>query len=284
MLNHYFRNVAPQVDVGFKPVKVEIKFEVPIYHPDTGEQLHCKCNECRGKYRKKFEEDPPEGWQGLPVTYAGRIDMLAEDDHGDYWIFDWKTAATLRDNDEFLYLDDQITSYCMALSLQLDLPIRGFVYVEMRKAFPQPPKENVHIRKGCKFSVSKSQATDYDTYLTHVSKHDTKAFNAGYYDDFLDWLKAEGPIFTRRYQIRKTRTELLNNMVQLGEEALDMTDPNLRVYPNSGRFSCSFCAFRQPCMGKNNGEDYEYTLDTMFDKLEHYYIRQEASTDTKGAE
>jgi hypothetical protein len=46
------------------------------------------------------------------------------------------------------------------------------------------------------------------------------------------------------------------------------------------------CAFRQPCLGKFAGEDYQYTLQTLFRQEEPYYYRQERgpSTESKGGE
>src|SRR5690606_15369965 len=92
---------------------------------------------------------------GLLVVLAGRIDLLAEDSHGHYWVVDWKTTARLargdasgQDRDEFLDLDDQIGSYVMALRRKLGLNVRGFIYVELKKAFPEPPQRNKQIRLG----------------------------------------------------------------------------------------------------------------------------------------
>ena len=264
MLRYYFSDVAPVADKRFKPVKVEIPFTVPILNPIDGKQLICECHE----------------W---PVTYNGRIDMLAEDDRGDYWIFDWKTAAQIARSDEFLYLDDQIGSYVWALRY-LRVPVRGFVYHEQRKAFPQAPTRNTNIRQGRWFSVNKNQATDYDTYLATVQEHDSGAFQEGLYDDFLEFLKEEGTPFWKRYQIHKSDKELISIASNIYYEAYEMTRTGTPMYPNAGRFGCNTCAFRQPCMGMNSGEDYQYTLNTLFEHREHYWLREAPSTESKGGE
>lgn len=297
MLNHYFKHVAPQQDKGWRPVKVEIGFMIPIPHPDTREIIYCKCAECRRKFAKHFEipakasgrtsahkEIIKKYWrQGLPVVYAGRCDMLAEDEVGNYWIFDWKTARTITQDDEFLYLDDQIGSYVWALR-KLGLPVRGFVYHEQRKGYPKPPERNKVIRLGRSYSVSKSQETDYETYLRTVMEGDAAAYQEGLYDDFLAFLKDEGIVFHARHQIHKTDYECDQIEYNIGQEALEMIDPKIRIYPSAGRFGCTFCAFRQPCMEKNGGGDYQYALDTLYERREHYYVRTEASTESKGAE
>jgi hypothetical protein len=270
MIRYHAERVSPREDGHWKPIRVEIAFQVPINHPVTGEPLTCSNPKCRHP-------------AGAPVVYAGRMDCLGEDQYGDYWVVDWKTARSLSLTDEFLQLDDQVGSYVWACNV-LGLPVRGFVYHEMKKGFPQPPQKYKVRRLGCLFSVSKMQDTNYDLYLETVKNEDTEAYEAGAYDNFLNWLKAEGPQFYQRFQIIKSPAELDSIAKNIGWEALEMINPETYIYPSPGRFSCSFCAFRQPCMGKNNGEDFVYTLDTLFDRREHYYVREEASTDSKSAE
>jgi hypothetical protein len=329
MLRDYFKNTAPREDIGWTPVKVEVGFMVPIPHPDTGEQLYCKCDQCWEKWTKHINrlrtqrEDLLEAksreassdmakwetgevkvslqplehlgqwdllyerelWRGLPVVYAGRIDMLAVDNEGKYWIFDWKTAARISEDDEFLYLDDQIGSYVWALR-KLGLNVQGFVYHEEKKGFPQPPKRNIQPRLGCWFSVNKMQDTDYRTFLQTVMTEDRTAYEEGRYDNFLEFLKNEGIIFYKRHQIHKSDYECQQMEYNIGQEALEMLEleGRIRVYPSPGRFGCRNCAFRQPCMEQNGGGDYQYMLDTLFERREHYYVRTEPSTESKGGE
>src|SRR5882762_5770528 len=127
MLNYYFSSVAPKED-NWIPVKAEIAFIVPIKNPDTGEEvMWCKCNTCIEKYEKFANKDSDieisivngkismngQGhmpWKGLPVVYAGRIDLIVQDKFGNLHILDWKTAknVTAEENTEFLDLDGQI--------------------------------------------------------------------------------------------------------------------------------------------------------------------------------
>jgi hypothetical protein len=287
MLKYYFEQVAPVLDKGWKPKYVEVEFMVPIDHPETGETIWCKCDTCWTKYNVWMAENDyfldRDAWTGLPVCYAGRLDMMAEDDKGDLWIFDWKTARSIAKDDEFLYLDDQVGSYPWALR-KLGFNVRGFVYHEQRKGFPQAPQKNKVRRLGCLFSVSKSQTTDYDTYLATIEAEDGEAYAAGYYDDFLQYLKNEGIEYYARHVIYKSEDELREIEKNIGYEVLDMIDPNLRIYPSPGRFGCTFCAFRQPCLEQNRRGDFQYGLDTLFERREHYYIREEPSTESKGAE
>jgi hypothetical protein len=296
MLNYFFEKVAPREDHGWKPVKVEIAFMLPIPNVETGEEnIWCTCDRCWETFTKYHQDDEEflaltdhgvfrqENWHGLPVVYAGRIDMLIQDEKGHYWIVDWKTAAQIRDDDEFLYLDDQIGSYVWALR-KFGLDVKGFIYHIQRKAYPGPPKKNQVRRLGRIFSVNQTQPTSYQEYVDCVSVEDKEAYEAGLYDEHLEWLKENGSTFYSRHQIHKTHHEVQEIERNISYEALTMTDPNIRIYPESGRFGCTSCAFRQPCLGKNAGEDYLYTLNTLFEKREHYYLRKRPTTDSKGGE
>jgi PD-(D/E)XK nuclease superfamily/LAGLIDADG-like domain len=191
------------------------------------------------------------------------------------------TTSRLLDEDQessFLQLDDQIVSYLWALS-QYGIQCAGFVYVEIKKAFPKPPEQLSRKYKGRSYSTDKSFMTTYDMFLATIKEHDNDAWQMGLYDDHLLRLKTEGPQFTQRHQIHKNTHEIEEAGRVIGLEALDMID-SPRVYPQPGRFSCNWCLFKQPCLGMNMGEDYVYTLDTMFErKRYHYWEQKEASTD-----
>jgi hypothetical protein len=312
MLNYYFKNVAEQADKGLMPYKVEIKFEVPIANPYSGEQdLWCKCNHCARRYFDKVVvpqgrtsradddgadflawngSDLFQDWKGLPVTYGGRIDILFIDTEGRLWIGDWKTAARLSGTevaDEYLWNDDQITSYVWALRL-IGLNVAGFIYAEIKKAVPEEPEPNKVVRLGRRFSVSKSLNTTYQMYKNTVEENDPEAFEAGRYDEFLGYLQENAPQFHSRHRIDRNAEQCRNAGENIWKEAKEMTNPDLLIYPNPGRFHCkgfgpsSGCAFWEPCLGKERGEDFTYSLDTMFDKLDrHYWEDAKPSTDKR---
>ena len=317
MLRYHCTKVSPRLDQQFRPIRVEIEFEVPVTSPEGG-QLWCKCVNCQNMWRnsetgardhddwcKQQDLIGADGkrvvgdaltkwywkhWRGLPVTYGGRIDCLVEDEYGRLWLVDWKTAARLSGQeegdspDEYILLDDQITSYCWAL-WTLGIPIAGFIHHEIKKAFPIEPEPNKTQRKGCWYSVNKQQNTDYHLYLETISEGDPGGLASGAYDEFLAWLKEEGPRYYSRKQVTRSEDELRNAGHNIYLEALDITDPNLRVYPSPGRFACTFCAFRQPCIGMNRNEDVEYMFLSNFEKRSVRYWEQTApSTDSKGGQ
>lgn len=161
-------------------------------------------------------------------------------------------------------------SYCWALS-QLGRPVAGFVYHEQRKAVPQEPERLQRTYKGRSFSTSRTAATTYDLYYAKIYDEDRNALEQGLYDEYLHWLKHDGIKFYQRHQIHKNPNEIRNAGNYIYLEALDITS-NPRIYPQPGRWSCNTCSYRQPCIGVNMGEDFEFTLKSMFEHREkHYY-------------
>jgi hypothetical protein len=306
MLKYYFGNLAPIHDKGLKPLKVEIKFEVPIANPNTGEQdLWCTCDWCFRRYRKWLQAKGEEHlekfdalidvhgrhkWLGLPVTYGGRIDILFEDELGRLWIGDWKTAARLsgtETSDEYLWNDDQITAYVWALRL-IGFDVAGFIYAEIKKAVPEEPEPLKVTRLGRLFSVSKNINTTWEMYENTVKENDPNAYANGLYTDFIEHLKIEGPQFHRRHMVTRNEEECVQAGINIWKEAKEMTNPDILIYPNQGRFHCkglsaaSGCAFWEPCLAVNRGEDVEYALNTMYQKLDrHYWEEAKPSTDKR---
>lgn len=265
MLTHYAREVHPTANDWFKPIATEISFEVPLYVPGTDEPLQCRNSPQCGQ---RHDNDGP----GSHVYYSGRVDMLVEDIRfGGYFVWDHKTAAQLANDNGFLQLDDQVGGYTAALALKLNLDVKGFVYAEYRKGFPQPPELLKRLSGGRMFSTNKTQATSVEIFERHVKEFDTEAYTEGKYDEFLAHLREEGPKYQQRFVIIKSDKELQNIWKNLTLEAMDMIDPDLLIYPSVGRYGCQSCAYREPCVAQFRGEDYLYTLDSLFTKVEHRY-------------
>jgi hypothetical protein len=306
-------------DEGFRPILVEVAFEIPIidpvqctceypyegtpgfgHHPncekgDTDPVLWCKCDNCwdryvrhvqpegytSGKELNNWNDDYYRHWNGLPVTYGGRIDCIMEGPDGRVWVVDWKTASRLTDREEFLLLDDQVARYCYAMRF-LRYRVAGFLYHELLKAANEEPEPMQRRRLGRLFSTNKQIAVSADVYERTVKELDPEAYNDHLYDEFIEYLKEVDNQFSFRHTVYKTDIELNEVGKNIFLEAREMVDPTLSIYPNPGRFNCQNCAFLQPCLESNSGGDVEFTLDTLFDKREyHYWEKEPMSTDRK---
>ena len=164
----------------------------------------------------------------------------------------------------------------------IGFPIAGFVYAELKKAVPVEPEPLSRPYKGKMYSTNKQFiTTTYALFYSTVKENDPSAFYAGLYDDFLEHLKKDAK-FHLRHEIHRSEEELANAGYNIWLEACDITDPKLRLYPSAGRFTCNGCAFKDPCIMMNRGEDFSYTLDTLYDKREKHYFERQPSTDKPG--
>jgi hypothetical protein len=73
-----------------------------------------------------------------------------------------------------------------------------------------------------------------------------------------------GNAFFRRTQIPRSQSQLDKLGQQLAQEALEMTNPALPLYPNPSWENCANCAYRLPCLAMSAGEDAEAILATSY--------------------
>lgn len=279
MLTYHATYVSPKYDNWFRPVAVEIPFQVPIEDPDDPSQLlKCTSSPSCGQGHSNSGEDSR-------VIYAGRVDMLVEDlRYGGYFIWDHKTASALATDDGFLQLDDQVGSYAWALRHVLQLDVRGFIYAESRKDYPREPKALKRLSGGRSFSTAQNQATSLELFEPFVIKNDRLAYDEGAYDDYLAFLRsADATQFHQRFVIIKSEAELNNIGKNIAKEAADMVDSKTRIYPSVGRYTCSTCAFRQPCLSEFMNEDVTFQLESNYIQTNRrYWMDQPPSSEKSG--
>lgn len=214
MLEYYFR-WAPSQD-NFKPIMTEIEFEVPI---------------------PGMEDE---------AIYQGRIDLIVEDEFG-YWIVDHKTAKQFGDS-QWLWLDDQCSSYAWAIQRQLGLEVRGVIYNQLKKKPPDPPR----MLKSGGFSIAKNQDTDFITYLRTLKEHGIEPSG---YREFLSYLKHNPKEYCRRIRISYTQQQLEIVGQRIEREAREMINPNLQIYPSPSMMNCNGCRFYGPCVQIQEGRE-----------------------------
>lgn len=269
MLEYYVFNVHPEADKFYKPVGVEVPFSIPLTYPDgirlpadveVGETMTCSNSPICGQ----THPNP------APITLNGRVDALLEDKiNGGYYIIDWKSAASLINDGEFLQLDDQITSYCAALELILNIDIRGFLYAEIRKDFPKPLEELTRKYRGRTLSTNVNQMTTPELALQTIQEKDPEGYAQGLYTEYLERIIQNPPKFHQRFPVIQGQAKLRNVLKNVAMEAMDMTNPDVLLYPAPSKMNCMGCAYKAPCLGKYEDSDYQYTLKTLFGKKEH---------------
>jgi hypothetical protein len=235
-LNTYHVKGVPQV---------EVKFRITLPIPDDILQAF--------------------GWDEAVVT--GTIDRVIIDELGRLWLLDYKTAA--RFETSHFDLDPQISLYTWAASiLYPGMSIAGFVYQQHKKQVPDEPK---FLSSTGAYSVAKNQVTTRPLYykaLKNMYGSITKAPQANLV--YLDYLAAqEGDMqdrFIRRDFVERNRHQIISTQQHLVQEACDMLNPNLPIYPNPTRDCAWRCStFHQACINKDDGADWvgEMELSTV---------------------
>jgi hypothetical protein len=67
-----------------------------------------------------------------------------------------------------------------------------------------------------------------------------------------------------REPLLRSPEEVANFGIQVRDEALDMTDPDLRIYPNRAWMGCWDCQFEKLCAAQSRGEDFDYIKSRYF--------------------
>jgi PD-(D/E)XK nuclease superfamily protein len=253
MLAHFFAWAPPQDEV-WEPLKVEIEFEVPIPVPDDYDLPHPFERDRHNNLVKAIPRPVPSGMIDLvPVMYQGRIDLIAKNAKSNLiYIWDHKTAGQFGDYDHY-ELDTQCSSYAWVLKKILGIDVAGIIFQELRKKTPEEPKQ---LKNGT-LSKDKRQSTTADIYRNTVNR---LRLPIKEYQEFIDFLEVESQQYFRRIQVDRTSRELDIIERNVLDEAIDMlNDP--KIYPNPGKFNCNGCLYREPCIMRQDGSDWEYFLE-----------------------
>lgn len=231
MLDHYYLWSKEEDPKWFKRVAfTERDFKVPILHPQTGEIV---------------------GW------YEGRLDGAVEDEYGLYWLLEHKSAAAI--DTAKLPLDEQCTSYIWAAEQIFGVKFEGILYNMLRKKLPRKPDR---LQKGG-LSVNKSIDTTWQTYMAALVEEygSAETIPMDQYKPILTSLYEKGNSFFVRERVRRNRYEIENAGVQIYQELVDMTRPDLYLYRNPTRDCMWDCDFRSVCLCMSDGSDHQYLID-----------------------
>lgn len=214
-----------------------------------------------------------------PVHYRGRMDLVIQDlETGQYGIMDHKTAAPA-DGEEYikkLVKDEQVTSYVWAAEREAEIydleykQIDFVLYNTLWKVYPREPDITTvtkNFPEG-RPSIDRNKPTTAalwyqaikDRNLDWWVENDEKA--AAY----AQWLLDTGDgLFVRRDIVRRNRYEVQSAGSRILDEVHDMLSPDLRIYPNpTAHWSCIRCAFRDPCIGRDDGSDWQEMIDNNY--------------------
>lgn len=252
----FYKTYAAKND-NFTMLMSEHDFSVPIWDFDNDRILTAV----------DVREESPNFGKTLEVHARGRMDGVWIKPNGKLGIIDHKTAEKVGE-EYFLKLDtdEQCTSYLWAGEIEAqyyDLPHKGepleeVVFNVLRKAYPKPPTE---VRGGM-FSVDRTkESCTYDILMEWIRTNIPGVALSEKQQGYVDWLKEVGDEqFIIRKLVRRNRHQLRNAGYRMYLEALDMLGEP-RIYPNiRNDFQCINCAFRAPCLAKEDGSDWQQLI------------------------
>lgn len=202
----------------------------------------------------------------VPMYYHGTFDRLVVDRLGRWWILDYKTAKGADTNK--LATDDQISAYLWAAEQWFGHPIYGFIYLQLTKDVPHPPKR---LKNG-EMSVDKKQKTTYALAREEIIKeYGSVAKAPNKYVEFLNILAEkempEGDRFIRWDFVTRTQNQKIATYNNIMGEVRIMINPNLYLFPNPTRDCIWDCPLRDICLAYDDAryDEVEYTLQSEYE-------------------
>ena len=218
----------------------------------------------------------PTGSAKYPVHYRGRMDLIIQDlETGRYGIMDHKSAAKA-DSEQYirkLEKDEQCTSYMWSAEREAELydleykQIDFVLYNTLWKGYPKPPNITTATKNfpQGRPSIDRNQMTTPGLWYAAVKERGLEEWiaeneNVKAYAQYL--IDAGDSMFVRRDMVRRNRYEIESCGSRILDEVHDMLAPDVRVYPNpTSNYRCLNCAFRLPCIAKDDGSDWEQMLE-----------------------
>ena len=253
----FYRDYAERND-AFEIVAAETSFSVPLLHPDNGEAITAV----------DVREQSPNYGKLLEVHARGKRDALGVDkETGKHFIMDHKTAAKV-DEDYFtkLDMDQQVSTYAWATEQEIELAVDHVVYNVLRKCFPKPPTP---LKNGTPSTDRTKESTTPELFQKYIQDNDLVDWfqgndkAQGYYNYLMS---AGDENFIIRKKLYRNKCEIENTGKRIAMVALDMIE-NPRIYPNpTGEWLCTKCAFRGPCLAKEDGSDWKDMIDNGYEE------------------
>lgn len=200
----------------------------------------------------------PEGRQAV---YQFTLDRVCEDDHGNLWVVEYKTAKQFRQH--HLDVDDQVTSYMWgAQKIYPDKKVVGTIYIQFKKAIPTAPP----ILSTGRVSTSKTLSTTSALYRQRlielygdVMKAPTP--NIAYLNDLTQDEDFERDKYVCRDYVERNERQLDAQEQKILMEIEEMFNPNLGRYPNPTSDCGWQCPLQAACIALDDGSDYESIIE-----------------------
>ena len=217
-----------------------------------------------------LEVETPLIIKGKRVVFKGRLDLVIEDENGQYWLIDHKTATRIPDPTSYHAMDPQLMLYPWAAQIQYKIEIAGVIYNYVRSKPPSVPGIN---KDG---SISRRKVdTDYPTLLLFLKKNG--------YDpaDFVDALRplAKRSPFLRRYRL--PRESQVTKEVLLDTLSVVKRTQETKRFTRTITRECGQCSYHDLCRAELNGFDTTMMRETNYTVGEEDYVADGSHVDSE---
>lgn len=206
----------------------------------------------------------PPGCVDPQLRLGGRFDgIVRHRETGEYWIWETKTTRSIQELVKSLDNDEQCGTYMYAASQMFGHPIVGVLYNIMRKKVPTEP---AMLASGL-FSQNKSIDTTAFHYVQCIRDeypNVSDEFILESYSNFLAQLLPNEQKFFVRWPVYRSKYMIDMLMEGLYHTAIEMVDPDTKLYPAPSWLGCNFCPFKGPCLAMNAGIDQEVLLEAEY--------------------
>lgn len=210
---------------------------------------------------QEFLVPTPLTIDGKVQWLKGIIDLTIEDEDGNWWVIDHKTAGNIPESTAFHAMDPQLMLYPWAANQAWKWDIAGIIYNYVKSKPPSIPRIN---NDG---SISKRKVlTDYPTLYRFLKR---EGYDPRDYAHILRPLSKRSP-FLRQY--RYPREKHVTNEILL--DALSVTKhirTDKRRSRTITRECATMCSYHELCRSELNGMNTDILRHTM-------YTLKEAST------
>lgn len=193
----------------------------------------------------EFEVDLPLVIDGVRQRFKGIIDLIIEDENGDKWVIDHKTASTIPDPTSFHAMDPQLMMYPWAAKEAWDWDVAGIYYNYVKSKPPTLPQLTA------RGAVSRRKiVTDYPTLRRFIRQNDLDPADFG---AELKALRRKSP-FLRRYRYPRETTvtrEVLLDILSVTKHIRQDKRRNRTITRDCQRM----CSFHDLCRAELNGLD-----------------------------
>jgi hypothetical protein len=205
----------------------------------------------------------PSGKESSEIRLEGRFDGVVQHKRtGKFWIWETKTARSIAELVKSLENDEQAGAYIYAGQMLKEVPIEGVIYNIIRKKAPLHPRE---LQNGF-LSTQKGDYTAF-SYVADVKRQHPdwswEMIQEQYGSVFMGMSVGDNGFFNR-YPVRRSPFEVNSLMENIYWTAMEMIDPQTKIYPAPNFVQCNLCQFRAPCIAKSRGMDYQALLNAEY--------------------